>query len=178
MKVPRRPRPARSAPPIRVGVFPDVPAADAAVHGLVDAGFPKETISVICPSCEPTDFPGVERQAPAGSHTPEAAASGGAIGALLGGFAAGAGAAATGGTGLLFAGPLLAGAATGGLVGGFVGAMTTRGMEPEIADYYDQALRKGRILVAVEPSKESPAPAKAEQVLERAGAEPVELRRG
>jgi hypothetical protein len=34
--------------------------------------------------------------------------------------------------------------------------MLTRGMEREVADFYDQALEKGQILVAVERATTSP----------------------
>ena len=38
----------------------------------------------------------------------------------------------------------------GGVVGGLVGAMMTRGFEKELANYYDQAVTRGQILVAAE----------------------------
>ena len=60
-------------------------------------------------------------------------------------------ASSTGGLGLLVFGPMfLSSACAGALVGGLVGAMTTRGIEKEIANYYDQAVVQGKILVAAE----------------------------
>jgi len=158
--------------PIRVGVFVQLSSADRAVEELIRAGFPAERVSVICPDgkCEDTVRDDVEHEDPAGSHTVQ----GGVIGATLGGLSAVAGVAASGGIGLLVAGPLLG---AGAVAGGFIGAMATRGMEPEIADYYDQALGRGRILVAVdtEPGDGIPPAQRAEQVLEECGAEPISL---
>lgn len=166
-------------PPVRVAVFRRIEQVDAVVHDLVEAGIAKDEISVICPTCSKERFEPYRTDA-AGSHTAEAAAAGGAIGALLGGLTAAVGVAATGGVGLLVAGPIFAGLAGGGVAGGFIGAMTTRGMEHEIADFYDQHLQKGRILVAVDASGPG-GPRdleRAERIFERAGAEPIELREG
>jgi outer membrane lipoprotein SlyB len=161
--------------PVRVGVFDTVRLADRAVGTLIAAGFAQEQISVICPQCHGPIREGVRAEEPAGAHTPGAAAAGGAIGAVLGGLTGIAGL-ASGGAALLVAGPLL-GAAAGAVSGGFIGAMLTRGFEPEIADYYDQALQKGKVLVAVEDDDERRL-AEAERVLAQAGAEPVSLPAG
>jgi len=162
--------------PLRVAVFKDVAEANRVIGELVEAGVPKELISVVCADCEGPLRPDVEKEEPAGAHTAKAAAAGGALGALLGGVSAAAGVALSGGTGLLVAGPVLAGSA-GAVAGSFVGAMTTRGMEPEIADYYDQALKASNILVAVERG-EARELELAEQVFTAAGAEPVRLPEG
>jgi hypothetical protein len=163
--------------PMEVGVFESYRAAENAVAALAASGFPREAISVICPTCSADQFPRAERVDPAGSHTKSAAAAGGVIGSLLGGLTAVIGVAATGGMGLLAAGPLLGATATGGVAGAFVGAMLTRGFEPEIADFYDQALSKGQILVAVD-TRLGPGRPAAEQALVRAGAMPFALREG
>ena len=161
---------------VQVGVFRSLSAADTAVAALVDEGFAKETITVICPTCSVDRFPGTHKEQPSGSHTPQAIAAGGAIGLLLGGLTA-AMIAATGGTALFVAGPLLGATAAGGVVGSFIGAMMTRGLEPEVADFYDQALQKGSILVAVEAHPGGPSEESAREVFERTGAEAVELRK-
>ena len=85
---------------------------------------------------------------------------------------------ATGGVGLLAAGG--ASAWAGGIVGGLIGAMMTRGIEDELANYYDQAVVRGKILVAAEDRSErgSERLAAAERVLAEAGAEPVSLPAG
>jgi outer membrane lipoprotein SlyB len=166
--------------PIRAGVFEDEPAADRAVTGLLTAGFHKDRISVVTSRSFP-DHPAhgdVESVDPAGSHTRGAVAFGGAIGSVLGGLTAAAGVVATGGVGLLIVGPLIVGAATGGVAGGFVGAMMSRGFEPEIADYYDQALQNGQFLVAVEASDEGPPLDTADAVFESSGAVSIPMHKG
>jgi hypothetical protein len=61
-----------------------------------------------------------------------------------------------------------------------VGAMMTRGVERELADYYQQAVLDGRILVAAEHSGPHHARrlAEAALVLAEAGAQPLPLREG
>ena len=169
-----------SSTPVRVGVFTRIAHADRAVHDLVHAGFDKDDITVICPTCSPENFHEYKRMEPAGAHAPAAATAGGAIGALLGGLVAFTGVALTGGAGLLVAGPMLAGAAGGAVAGGFVGAMMTRGLEPEMANFYDQAVQRGKILVGVECRGENAQErlAKAEQILAERGAETVKLPEG
>jgi hypothetical protein len=164
---------------VHVGVFNWIGAADRAVVDLVAAGFPKERITVICPTCTKEKYEDYHKQEPAGAHTVTGVATGGGIGALLGGLVAAAAMAASGGTALLIAGQMFAGSGVGAVVGGFVGAMMTRGMEPEVADYYDQALQKGQILVAVELSDEVTAQqlAEADRIFAAAGAEPVTLKK-
>jgi hypothetical protein len=68
----------------------------------------------------------------------------------------------------------------GGVLGGFVGAMMTRGVEKEAANFYEQALRKGEILVVAEAHGEraTQSLAKAEEALAKAGAKPLPLPEG
>lgn len=166
-------------PRVHVAIFDAIPDADRAISQLVEAGIPKEHITVICPAEPAGKYPEMHREAPAGSRATVAAAAGGSIGALLGGLVAVAGITATGGASLFVAGSLLAGTSGGAVFGGFVGAMMTRGMEREVADFYDQALDAGRILVAVEASDEvtSEQIAAADRIFAAAGAERVLLRK-
>jgi hypothetical protein len=165
--------------PIRVAVFSTIEQADRAVDGLLNLGFRNNQISVICSDkSKERHFEAFHHQDSAGSHTGAAAAIGGAIGATLGGFAAVVGTVATGGIALLAAGGI---AAWGGAaVGGLVGAMMTRGIEKELANFYDQAVVQGKILVAVDDPKtaDSGRLAEAVHVFEQAGAEPVSLPEG
>jgi hypothetical protein len=164
--------------PIRVAIFPSILQADRAVEGLLKLGFSANQITVIC-SEEITSrhFEAFHHQDQAGSHTAAAVAIGGAIGATLGGLAAVAGTVATGGIGLLAAGGVAVWA--GGAVGGLMGAMMTRGVEKELANYYDQAVVRGKILVAVDaPEADTGQMAAAVRVFEQAGAEPVSLPEG
>lgn len=165
--------------PVRVGVFSTIRQADEAVAGLLSAGFTKEQITVMCSDrAKEQHFREYEHRQPAGTNAPMAAATGGAIGSVLGGLAALAGVVATGGVGILVAGPIFA--ATGAAAGGFVGAMMTRGVEKEAANYYDQAVTRGKILVAAEDQSDHAEQllARAERVFAEAGAEPIELSEG
>jgi len=150
---------------------------------LLEAGFTCEQVTVICSDkTVERHFAAFEHQDPAGAHTPAAVATGGVIGAVLGGLTVALGAAATGGVAII----ATAGAAawTGGVVGGLVGAMMTRGVERELANYYDQAVTAGRILVAADALPDAPADkqqrqlARAEAILHEAGAEPLPLVEG
>jgi hypothetical protein len=164
--------------PLRVGVFRTIEKADEAVRRLLEAGFTKDQITVIASDRHVEDhFKEFEHQPPAGAKTSEAVKKGGAIG-ILGGLSALAGVLTTGGLGLLVAG--LALIPTGAVVGGFVGAMMTQGIEKELAYYYDQAVEDGRILVAVEYRGPNPEQRleRAEEILAQSGAEPVELSEG
>jgi len=165
--------------PIRVGVFDSIGSAQRAVKGLLDAGFPKGKISVLCSDqLKERFFREFEHQDPAGTTTPKSAAIGGEIGAVLGGAAAVAAAAATGGVTLFLYGGI--GVWSGAAVGAFIGAMMSRGVEKGLADYYDQSVVQGKLLVAAEDEGPDAAAnlAAAERVLSEAGAIPVALSEG
>jgi hypothetical protein len=163
-------------PAFEAAVFDDVEAAANAVHGLLAAGFTKDQINVVCSDeTKERHFREFEHQEPAGTFTPKAAITGGTIGAVVGGLAVVVSAAATGSLALWAAGPISAWA--GGIAGGLVGAMMTRGVEKELANFYQQAVLEGRILVAVEDTNEA-ALSKAAEVLAAAGAKPLPLREG
>lgn len=163
--------------PVRVAVFDRIYKAEQAVEALLLEGFEKDQISVICsdPAKEQhfRTFGGQQ----AGESAPGRAVVGGVIGATLGGLATVTALATTGGMVIAAAGHLVASFATGGIVGGFIGAMTSRGLDPEAAEYYEQAVEKGKILVVAEDQGDE-APRKllaAEKRFEEAGAEPVSL---
>ena len=164
----------------RIGVYDDVANADRAVAGLLAAGYAKEEISVVC-SDEARErlFRDFDHEEPAGTETPRRALAGGITGTAIGALLGAATVVATGGLSLVVIGSMLG---TGALFGTFVGAMTSRGVENEVADYYDQAVRRGKILVAAEPDEDRDDMrqrlATAERVLREAGAEPVPLPEG
>jgi outer membrane lipoprotein SlyB len=172
--MPRRIEPGTS---LRVGIYSELDHADRAVERLLAAGFAKAQLTVICSDeTRQRHFQQFEHQQPAGEHTPVAAASGSAIGVLVGSATAIVATLVTGGTAVLISGAL--GAWAGGVVGGLVGAMMTRGVEHELADYYDQAVTAGKILVAVD--EHGPQAAEhlsvAERIFAEAGALPLPLR--
>jgi hypothetical protein len=149
--------------------------AQRAVQRLREAGFSDKQISVLCSEeAKEKHFRRFEHEQPAGTHAPESAALGGAAGAILGSLVT-AGLTTAAGVPLLVAGPsLLFG---GAVAGGFIGAMQTRGEEKTLADFYDQSLTKGDLLVAVEddqPGNEFRL-RKAERAFHAAGAKAVPL---
>jgi hypothetical protein len=162
---------------LEVGVFTTVEDARRAVNGLLGVGFPKEKITVVC-SDETKEryFREFEHQEPAGTYTPTATIAGGTIGAILGGATVIASAVATGSLALWAAGPITAWA--GGVAGGLVGAMMTRGVEKELANFYQQAVIEGQILVAAESSDTGPPLSNAARILKEAGAKPLTLPEG
>lgn len=161
------------------GVFATVEEAELAVRKLLDAGFAKEHISVVCSDdSKERYFREYEHEEPAGTFTTQAALAGGAIGLLLGGVPLVGAAVATGSILLWVAAPATAGAL--GVAGGLVGAMTTRGLEGEIANYYQQAVLDGCILVAADaegPTRVSRL-AEAAKIFAAAGSKPIQLSEG
>ncbi len=165
----------RTSRPVHAGVFDDVESADRAVARLLELGFVPKQISVVCSDdAKRHHFAGLLEEEPSGGHTAEAAAAGGAIGLSLGGLAALTGIVATGGVGLAAAGAMLG----AGLTGSFIGAMLTRGVEKEAADFYDQELRRGQILIVVEQHSDCPHLDDADRAFREAGAVPFSLRDG
>ena len=167
--------------PLRIGIFDTVTAADAAVTDLFAAGFDKAHITVICSEAAIQDhFKQFEHQDPAGTNTPGAALAGGACGASLAAIAAVALAsfATMGGAALIATGGI---ALWGGsVVGGLVGAMMSRGVEKELANFYDQAVTRGKILVAAE--QDDPAQqqmlVRASEIFNKHGVESMPLAEG
>ena len=163
----------------RAGVFSTLRGADRAVRRLLDAGFTKEQITVICSDeAKERHFRQFEHEDPAGDHADAGVAAGVTIGAVAGGLTAIAMGAATGAVPLILAGA--AGLSGGSALGAYVGAMATRGGEKEPSNFYDQAIRRGDILVAVEDRSEA-APGRlgrAAQILAECQATPVSLPEG
>jgi hypothetical protein len=165
--------------PLRAGVFSRLADVEQTIAALRSAGFTQDEIVVVCSDKTSQEhFRQYSQQQPAGQNTPAAAAAGGTLGAALGGVSMLALGAATGGLPLAIVGG--AGLLTGGVVGGFLSAMLMRGVEKEAADYYDQAVQRGKFLVAVEPSdpEDASRQAIAERILAQSGAEPLPLPEG
>jgi len=165
--------------PFRAGVFGTVQLAEEAVNALLANGFTTNQITVVCSDeLKERHFRAFEHWQPAGTNTPAAAAIGSAVGATVMGVST----AAAGSLFSIDAAAAMSGAGlwTGGVLGGFVGAMLSRGTENELANFYDQALQKGKILVAAEahgPDAEAKL-ARAAAILAEKGAEPLPLPEG
>jgi len=164
---------------VRAASFANLSEADSAVARLLGAGFTAEEISVVCSdAAKERHFQAFHHEDPAGQHNPQAIGAGPSIGAVVGGLTAIAVGAATGTVPLLIAGA--SGIAGGVAIGGFLGLMLTRGEENELSNYYDQEIRLGRILVAV--NVQGPQAGRrlvqAEAILRESGAQPVRLPEG
>ena len=157
--------------PIHMAVYDDVPTAAAAVHDLREAGFSPKEISVLC-SDEHRErlFQEYNHEQPSGSHSEDAVQKAGLAAAGLGGAAVLTGLLTSAGT-AIFAIGAFAGIAA---IGTFVALMLTRGTEKELADYYDQAVTEGKILVGIET--DDPArQAVADEIFRRQGETPLAM---
>lgn len=165
---------------IHACIFDSDSAADDAVTGLLAAGFGERDIHVVSkrPFGRHVRHVDVHSLSPSGAHTRRALLVGGSIGAALGAVAAVAVTTVRGGPGMLLVGSVVAGAVAGAFCGGFVAAMSTRGYEPAIADFHDQALRRDQYLVALELDPADRRVAAAEAVLARGGSPAMRMHAG
>ncbi|TAJ03441.1 MAG: hypothetical protein EPO68_17380 [Planctomycetota bacterium] len=165
---------------IHACIFENDSAADDAVTELLAAGFPERDIHVVSkrPFGRHVRHVDVHNLAPSGAHTRRALLVGALIGAALGGIAAVVVVRVRGGPGMLLVGSVVAAALAGALVGSYVAAMSTRGYEPAIADFHDQALGRDQYLVALELDPADRRVAAAEAVLARGGSPAMRMRAG
>jgi hypothetical protein len=135
-----------------VGVFRDRAQADKAIQNLVGAGISRDQISAVASDTGsyPGDVPKLIPDADIGSEAK--AGTGAAVGGFFG-FIAGMVALAIPGIGpIIAAGPLAAGimgAGLGAAAGGITGALKDVNVPPDYAQRYSEAVRAGRILLAV-----------------------------
>ncbi len=165
--------------PYRVGVFRTAAGAHTAIEALLAAGFSKDELAVVCSDARREDFADIPQPKPSDDYSAQAIGVGGAAGAVLGGIAMAAATIATGGLAAPASG--LAVLMGGGAIGGaFVGAMSRRVTEKELGPYYEQAMRLGHILVAVELHGEGAERRLqiAERIFAEHGSEPVALTEG
>ena len=158
------------------GIFGTRASAEMAVDQLVNAGFSRDDVSVMM-----SDAPrGREFAITEDSKAPEGAATGAAVGGVLGAIAAGlvsVGIIAIPGIGLVAAGPIiaaLAGAGAGGAAGGVLGGLVGAGIPEHEATFYSEELNKGGILVGVYAHDDRVGAAK--EIFTNAGAESVTTR--
>ncbi|NNL84935.1 MAG: hypothetical protein HKP27_04745 [Myxococcales bacterium] len=150
-------------------VFGNREEAELAVDRLIANGCDRSDISILMSD----GTRGRDFHMEQNTKAPEGAATGGVIGGTLGALVAGlvgVGTVATGGAGIVAAGPIVAalagggaGAATGGLIGGLIGA----GMPEHEAKVNSERLEKGDILVGVDAHDDRVS--KIEDILSNAG---------
>ena len=125
--------------------------AAQAVQALEAEGVPGEDISLLIGDNFDRDAFAVKTKSKAAEGVAVGATSGAAIGALVGGLTA-VGTIATGGAGLLVAGPIvaaLAGAGTGAAAGGALGGLVGAGVPEHEVKHYEDALNKGSVMIGV-----------------------------
>jgi hypothetical protein len=152
-----------------VGIFSDLHAADRAVEALLAGGFSNDEITAICADeVHESHLRQLAQAHPPHSEVGGGATTGASIGAAVGGLAAIALGAATGAVPLIVAGA--AGISGGSAIGGFVGALVEGEGKSELSRYYDQEIRSGKILIAVEEQGADAHLERARQILANAGA--------
>jgi len=126
--------------------------AIAVVNDLVNAGFDRNSISVIANDADKKYSAYIDNDN-AADDTAKGAGIGAAIGGL-GGLLLGLGALAIPGVGpVIAAGPLaaaLAGAGIGAVTGGIIGALVDLGVPEESAHVYAESVRRGNVLVTAQ----------------------------
>jgi len=163
---------------IALGVYAlyhDRDSVERGVSDLKDAGFSNTDISVVMPQRDQTKNFAIEHA----TKAPEGALAGGSTGLLVGGtlgWLAGIGAVAMPGFApLIAAGPLVAtitGAGVGSAIGGLAGALIGVGVPEYEAKRYEEAVKKGDILLSVQCSDPRFSES-ARKLLERSGARDV-----
>lgn len=157
--------------PIRLTVCDTADQVRHLVAKLQAAGFTDQEISVLCSeeACL-REFSEFVHEEPAGSKSAKVLNVSGMAALGLGAAAAVIGIVTSGGAAIIAAGAF-SGLA---IAGTFAALMSTRGAEKELADYYDQAITHGKILVAVEPRDPNRRP-QADEILASIGTTPAAL---
>lgn len=149
---------AHDNPQIMTGLFRDRAAAERAYGSATARGYSKDDVSLLMSQEArdrhfPKDDPArTELGTKAAEGAGAGAVAGGGLGALLAGLAA-AGIAVPG-LPIIAMGTLaaaLTGAATGGGIGAIIGALIGHGIPKERAEFYDEGVRRGGIVMGVSP---------------------------
>jgi len=153
-----------------IGLFDSMADAERGASALVDEGFPREEISIIAGDRRTEEeTPKVGPLHEVGGHTE--AGRDAAIGGMAG-LVAGIVALAIPGVGPLLAiGPLagaIGGLGIGAAAGGLIGALKDKGVSEEEAEFYEEGLRRGGAVVAVQVPDDRERDAKT--ALKEAGA--------
>jgi hypothetical protein len=159
---------------VLTAIFDSHPEAARALESLVAAGFDTSKISFIASDDFDADTFGVESHSKMAEGVAIGAGAGGAIGAVVAGLTL-VGAVASGGAGLLVAGPLvaaLAGAGAGAAGGSVLGGLIGLAIPEHEVKHYEEAIERGSVLVGVECDDSDERKA-AKAIFERYNAEKV-----
>ncbi len=139
------------------GLFRDRESAEGAYRSLQSRGYGKDDVNLLMSDDTRKkyfDDADTELGTKAWEDAGKGAAIGGGVGATLAALAAIGTTLALPGLGLLIAGPIaaaLAGGGAGALTGGLIGALVGHGIPEEHARVYDEGIRKGGIVMGVNP---------------------------
>ncbi|CAN5695403.1 hypothetical protein BH11PLA1_BH11PLA1_03350 [soil metagenome] len=136
---------------LTTGIFKNSDDASRAVQALMANGISQNDINIVASDRTKLDAFGFAKHTHAADGAAIGGGLGGAVGALILGFTA-VGALATGGIGLLAAGPIvaaLAGAGAGAAAGGLLGGLVGLGIPETEVKFYEDALNQGSIIVGV-----------------------------
>lgn len=137
---------------IITGLFESHPNAATAIDTLAAKGIPESRISLVASDSFDQESFGVETHSKLAEGAAIGAGTGGAIGAVVAGLTL-VGAVATGGAGLLVAGPIvaaLAGAGAGAAGGSILGGLIGLAIPEHEVKHYEEAIEKGSVLIGVE----------------------------
>jgi uncharacterized protein YjbJ (UPF0337 family) len=141
-----------------IGTFRDVEGAERAYNSLAARGYSKEDINLLMSDETRKKYFDLGSKAMEGAGT--GGAIGGTIGAILAALAAVGSSLAIPGLGIVIAGPIaaaLAGAGAGGLTGGLIGALVGAGIPEDRAKLYEADIKKGGIVMGVNPRSQEDA---------------------
>ena len=145
-------------------LFPDRESAERAYQALRERGYDIRDVDLVMSDETRRAHFSLDGQTEMGTKAAKGASVGGAIGGTAGAIAAIVAAVGSSiaipGLGLIVAGPVataLAGAGAGAAAGGLLGALIGAGIPEERVKQYEQALKKGGILIGVRPRSEEDA---------------------
>ncbi|CAN5695358.1 hypothetical protein BH11PLA1_BH11PLA1_03340 [soil metagenome] len=133
------------------GIFRTSEEAARGIDALIAGGVDRGDINVVASEQTNVEAFGIEKHSKAGKGAAIGGATGAAVVALIAGFTV-VGALATGGLGIIAAGPIvaaLAGAGAGAAAGGVIGGLIGLGIPEHEVKFYKDALEKGSVLVGV-----------------------------
>ena len=134
------------------GLFQNYKSASKAIDVLKARGFSENDISLLASESSADSNIELEKHTKAPEGSAYGAGIGGAIGAAVAGLTAVGTITATGGIGLIAAGPLvagLAGAGAGGITGGLIGGLIGMGYPETEAKVIDGGVSKNQVMIGL-----------------------------
>ncbi len=145
------------------GMFRDRESTENAYNTVQDRGYDQKDVHLLM-SHDTRKKHFADEDTEIGTKAAEGLGKGSAIGGTIGAIAGVVAALGTSlvipGLGLVIAGPLaagLAGAGAGGLTGGIIGALVGAGIPEERARIYEDGIKKGNVVMGVEPRNDEDA---------------------